>query len=396
MWNVTLRDEIEAVIRGWNRYEVSRGLAPIFDFDLAPGRAETRPAADRLQVHRRLGELAREAADAGEPHLLARVRADRAYLGALLGEHPPLDEYVRATQGCPALGWPRDHVEARLEAVRARLDKLGIGWDRDTETALRECEGPLPAADAPGAIRAAAAAFEPAVRRLTGTSAPYELDVEEVDLDVYWSYWLDGAGSRVRLRLNLRNAAFTQVRVRQFALHEVLGHGLQCASLARRAAAEDVPWVRLMSVHGPTQVLLEGLAQTLPLFVAPDDELLVTRVLLDSYLQLVRAELHLAVDAGAGVARSAEHARSRVPFWSDAHIGDLLADRGANPLLRSYLWAYPAGFEWFTELAGAAPEVVSAVLRAAYREPLGPAGLAGLWPAGPPIGGPGGPVLTAS
>ncbi|PRX02945.1 UNVERIFIED_ORG: hypothetical protein CLV66_113143 [Actinomadura viridilutea] len=42
-----------------------------------------------------------------------------------------------------------------------------------------------------------------------------------------------------------------------------------------------------------------------------------------------------------------------MPWATDAAIADLLTDRGANPHLRSYLWAYPAGFDWFANLADA-------------------------------------------
>jgi hypothetical protein len=226
----------------------------------------------------------------------------------------------------------------------------------------------------------------------TGASARFELDVAAVDVDTYWSYWLDGAGQRARLRINTRRAHFTKVRVRQFALHEILGHALSCASYAARCAAEDVPWLRTLSVHALHQVVGEGLAQALPLFVTPDDEAVITRVRLDHYLQLVRAELHVALNSGATIEDCAAHARYRVPFWTNETIADALADRGANPLLRSYLWAYPAGLDWFVALADARATVAPEVLRAAYREPLTPDDLAAFWPTGPPIGGTGGPV----
>ncbi|WP_433330707.1 hypothetical protein [Spirillospora sp. CA-294931] len=208
-------------------------------------------------------------------------------------------------------------------------------------------------------------------------------------MDAYWFYWLDGAGHRVRVRINLRRARFTKVAARQFALHEVLGHGLQGASWSARAAAEDVPWVRLTSVHAPQQVLLEGLAMALPLFVAPDDEPLITRTKFDHYNLLVRSELHRALNQGTPIADLAAHARARLPWVSDAAIADLLKDRGVDPQLRSYLWAYPAGFDWFVHLADADQATRSAVLRTAYREPLTPTQLAALWPQGPAIGGPG-------
>jgi hypothetical protein len=272
------------------------------------------------------------------------------------------------------------------------LESLGIGWDAHTATAMDEVEEPIDAEEAPEAIRQAAAEYEPAVRQATGTHAPYSLTIETADVDAYWAYWLDGAGDQVRLRLNSRNSRFTKVSARQFALHEVLGHGLQSASLAARAASGDVPWVRLLSIHAPHQVMLEGLAQAMPLFVTPDDEILTARVRLDHYAQLVRAELHLAINRGASIDACARHARERVPWWSESAIANLLSDRGANVLLRSYLWAYPAGIDWFAALSQADARVIKEVLHATYRAPLTPADLATLWPDGPPIGGPGGAV----
>jgi hypothetical protein len=86
-------------------------------------------------------------------------------------------------------------------------------------------------------------------------------------------------------------------------------------------------------------------------------------VRIDHYTQLVRAELHLAINDGTTITACAKHARTRVPWWSDAAISDLLIDRGNDPMLRSYLWAYPAGINWFVSLADAdakwsAPEVL--------------------------------------
>ncbi|MEV4003126.1 hypothetical protein [Actinomadura sp. NPDC049753] len=384
-----LRDEIETVLRGWHAYEADRGTVAVIDFDCAPTSAPVEPATSRLAVYRALADLRARAIEAGADRLTARLTADLAYLGALLGEHPPLSDYVRATQGCVAAGWRDDYVAYRGDQARQALDAVGVGWGSETVRELRAVEGPIEAGEAPDAIRQAAADYETAVRRATGSLAPFNLTIETAEVDAYWAYWLDGSGDDVRLRLNLRRAGFTKVAARQFALHEVLGHGLQSASWTARAAAQEVPWVRLMSVHAPQQVLLEGLAQALPLFIAPDDELMVARTKFDHYNQLVRAELHLALNRGAGIGELAERARSRMPWTTEAAIADVLADRGANPQLRSYLWAYPAGIDWFVNLAQADQAIGTDVLHAAYRDPLTPTELAALWPAGPTIGGQG-------
>lgn len=386
---MNLRDEIESTLRAWHAYETGRGSVAVIDFDCAPTTTPTKPATSRLAVYQRLTDLHTRAAEAGPTRLTARLTADLAYLGALLGEHAPLSDYVQATQGCPAAGWQDGYITHRGDQARQALAALGIQWGPDTAHDLHAIEGPIETDEAPAAIRQAADDYEQAVRQATDSTAPFNLTIETTEVDAYWAYWLDGAGDKVRLRLNLRRASFTKVAARQFALHEVLGHGLQGASWSARAAAEDVPWVRLMSVHAPQQVLLEGLAQALPLFIAPDDELLVTRTRFDHYNQLARAELHLALNQGATIAELADHARFRMPWIKEAAIADLLTDRGANPQLRSYLWAYPAGLDWFANLADADKPTRTTVLQAAYRAPLTPSDLESLWPTGPTIGGQG-------
>jgi hypothetical protein len=390
MSTVVLRDRIEEVLRSWHAYELSRDAPAVIDYDCHPRDEPTPPAADRLQVHAQLVELRAQAAE--DPILAQRVDADLAYLRALLGERQPLGDYVRRTQGCAAEGWSADYLDTRAQHAQTALADMGIGWHATTDRELDSAEGPLEPEDVPEAIRWAADEYEPAVRTATGAQAEFRLRIEPVTVDAYWAFWLDGAGQDVRLRLNLRRARFTAVRARQFALHEVLGHGLQYATLAARCAQHSVPWVRLLSVFAPHQVLFEGLAQALPLLVTPDDPALTARVRLDHYLRLVEAQLHLAINTGVSAATCAAWARARVPFWSDTTIADHLADCGTDQLLRSYLWSYPAGLDWFVALAEAPGTVATEVLHAAYRDPLTPTDLAAHWPTGPAIGGGGSAV----
>ena len=88
-------------------------------------------------------------------------------------------------------------------------------------------------------------------------------------------------------------------------------------------------------------------------------------------------------------------AKAHVPFWSARGIGDTLSDRSCDPLLRSYLWSYPAGIDWFVQLADLAPTETSAhVIRESYQLPLTPTALTKLWPDGPVFGqGPGNVVV---
>ncbi len=388
---VPLRDDLETILRAWNIYELARQAPAVIDFDCCPPAQDSpKQPLDRLSAYSRLLEIRRAAAEQGELALTERSNAHLAYLRALMGERAPLDEYVFSTQGCHARGWPESYIQQVGETARSSLDAIGVQWNARTRTQLADIEQAIDPLDAPDAIEQAARDLEQAVREATGTSAPYNLRVETTNLNVYWAYWTDGIGQDIRVRLNLKQAQFTKVLARQFALHEVLGHGLKGASYARECAADkSVPWVRLLSVHTQQQVLLEGLAQALPLFVAPDDKLLITRVRLDHYAQLVRSTLHVALNQGSSIEACVKYANSHFPYWTNEDIGDLLTDRGADPLLRSYLWAYPAGIDWFVNLADANVPETSSILRAAYRNPLTPGELANLWPSGPSFGGTG-------
>lgn len=388
---VNLRDEIESVLRSWNRHEIERKAPPIVDFDCHPPARVNSAKFDRIQVREQLVGLLEVASnDSATQHLHDRVSAAITYLDALVGERMPIREYIKATQGCDAEGWSDSYIAKVRDTAIQHLDRVGVTWGPSTMDDLTNAEVVLDPAAAPEVIKHYAKALEENVRGLANTDAPFNLRIEHVDIDAYWSYWLDGEKSDVRMRINSRRATFTDVQARQFALHEILGHGLQCASFSQICQQVDVPWVRITSVHAQQQVLLEGLAQALPLFVAPEDEALVARVRFAHYVELVRAKLHLAINDGHGVQECVRLARTLAPFWTDDAISDALSDRGSNPLLRTYLWAYPAGIDWFVHLADEGSEdTARTVIQAAYRSPLTPNELASLWPEGPTVGGDG-------
>ena len=387
--SLRIRDEAETVLRSWNLLEIERGAPPVIDFDCHPTSEVIARADSRLAVRAQLTNLVAAAQDSvDEQHLAKRLLASITYLDALLGLRAPLGDYIRITQGCSAVGWPDEYLDSVRETACAHLAGLGVAWNGDTARELQATEGELDPADAAATIQQYAQELEDKVRQAVGSSAPYELSVEHVDLDVYWAYWLDGAGSRVRMRINKRRASFTEVQARQFALHEILGHGLQCASYTQKCGTEDVSWLRMTSVHAQQQVLLEGLAQAMPLFILPHDERLIARVRLAHYMELARAQLHIAINMGTDISTCSKRAKQLVPFWTDENVGDMLSDRSADPLLRSYLWAYPAGIDWFVNLAdNATAEEHRRVLHRSYQEPLTPNDLHALWPAGPAIGG---------
>ncbi len=377
---MTLWDDVERTVDDWNLYEIKRRGTAVITYDCSPDDYEASPL-DRLTTLERLEGLSVAAAQQGVTELVAATQSYATYLRALLGEHLPLSEYVKATQGSEVGRWRADYLDQRRVIALEKLEGIGITWNENTRKELGNLGGPLSIDDVPDALREEADNMLPAVRDMTGTSAEYELSIELVNIDAYWAYWVDGVRNQARLKLNRKNASFTPARVRQFAAHEILGHALQCASFYATCTQGPVNWLRKFSVFGNHQVLFEGLAQALPMFITPDDDVLLAHVYLDHYLQLIRAELHVAInDDGGAVLECANLARRLVPFWDNADIADMLEDRSVNPLLRSYLWSYPAGFDWFVALAEDAPKPTQrAVLASCYEAPYTPAQLDTLW-----------------
>ncbi|MCA1708706.1 MAG: hypothetical protein LC808_37660, partial [Actinobacteria bacterium] len=321
------------------------------------------------------------------PVLSAYLDAHIAYLCALMGQQLPFAEYISVTQGCTPRGWTQDYLEQRAWIAKDALEALKISWDEHTWKNLRSVSEQLPASEIGAAIADYADKHESSVRRLVDTAADFNLTIEDVEVEAYWSYWLDGAGHDTRLRINKKKVTFSHIDAYRFALHEVLGHALQYSSLTAQAEATTVKWPRILAVHCPHQVLFEGLAQVLPWIVALDDEIVIARTRVDHFMNLVRGQIHILINSGATAADCRDLARHQVPWWTDEEIARELYDRSRNPQFRSYLWSYPAGIDWFIRLIEAGGITPTEVLREAYRRPLTPSELHELWPAGPVIGG---------
>lgn len=381
-----LRNAVEDVVRRWDALERSHSEAPVIDFDCAPPANEPRPFENRFTA---LDELSRLGSDTNKQHPALRVQLDAhiTYLRALIGEQLPFDHYISMTQGCVPRGWTADYVEHRAQIAKDALESLGISWDNDTWVNIRNLSEQLAAVDVASAIREYADRYEPTIRSLVDTNAEFNLMIEDVEVDAYWSYWLDGSGHDARLRINKKNASFSRVDAYRFALHEVLGHALQYSSLTAQAESNAVEWPRILAVHCPHQVLFEGLAQVLPWIASPEDEIVTARTRLDHFANLVRGQIHILLNNGATVFNCRDLARPQVPWWTDEEITREFHDRSRNPQFKSYLWAYPAGIDWFTKLIEAGDTPLAEVLREAYRRPLTPTELHELWPTGPVIGG---------
>ncbi|MDQ3765359.1 MAG: hypothetical protein M3460_29010 [Actinomycetota bacterium] len=315
-----LRDAVEEAVRRWDALERSRGEAPVIDFDCAPPAEKPRPFDHRFAALDTLNRFRIEANSAHQPALGAQLDAHIAYLRALIGEQLPFDQYISLTQGCKPRGWTQDYIEQRASIAKDALMPLGVSWDEHTWKNLRAVSEQLPVAEVGAAIVQYARKYESGVRRLIDTATDFNLSIEDVEIDAYWSYWLDGAGHDARLRINKNNASLSRIDAYRFALYEVLGHALQYSILTAQAGASTVEWTRILAVHFPHQILFEGLAQVLPWIALPDDEIVICRTRIDHFVNLVRGHIHILINSGATAEDCRDLAYRQVPWCTDEEI----------------------------------------------------------------------------
>ena len=362
---------LDQAVRGWDRHERAHGRQPVVAYDLDPP-ASAVCAAGRGETARALTELADTHPDAVRGHL--------AYLSRLTGESiRPLDAYVAVTQQTPLQPVGDAHLQRRRDELANFAAAVGVTFGPELPAQLTATETPVGAADLEDVISLELDRWLSVVATYVRSDVTFDVAIERVDEDVYWSYWLDGAGRNARMRINMRHAQFTLTQARQFALHELCGHALQCASWsARRVENGTARFPATHCVHLGQQPAFEGIGQALGLLVARTDKLLAARTRLTLYSQLVYGRAHRQLAFGADRTTVERELRRWLPWWDPAAAGRFIADRRDDALLSSYLWSYPAGAAFFWQLADAHSQVARDVLTAAYDRPLTLTALAGV------------------
>jgi hypothetical protein len=69
---LALRDELEAILRGWDAYEKGRRALPIIDFDFRPDLTEHTPVHSRLEALSCCTDILARAEAAGNLHVARR------------------------------------------------------------------------------------------------------------------------------------------------------------------------------------------------------------------------------------------------------------------------------------------------------------------------------------
>ena len=196
----------------------------------------------------------------------------------------------------------------------------------------------------------------------------FEVKFQFVEVDAYWSYWIDGSGRQYWLRFNRSNRTYGQSEVTQFVLHELVGH---CGQASMWYSAGDLSrFAKLLSVHTCEQVHLEGFGQGLPLLLkATRGSLTALRAKYGLLREMLLNNAYLALDRGEGIDRVVGSITRYIPVTSIDRLVKNLAAQAQQPVMRTYMFSYPKGIELVSAIAQQ-NTAVEAFVRASMTRPL--------------------------
>ena len=275
-----------------------------------------------------------------------RLRGHEAFLRQSLGQPIPFNEYIRATQMVPTKPFSAAYLRRRRELAERSLAAVGLRYGAGIASESEEMVGPE---EMPAMWRALTAQELPRLEAAIGRELRFEFDIEHVEVDDYWLYWMDTHEGRFRIRMNVHERPLARAEViHGGVLHEIVGHLAQAHAWCQEVQAGRLaPSLTLQTQHTLEGFCTEGVAQTLSLWLAGADDvdpILLAWLRMEHYWNLVFHNAHVLVNQGAPIEQCAEYVSINIPDVGPpcGALADLRR-RSTDPMRRSYLLSYGIG-----------------------------------------------------
>lgn len=343
----------ENIIVAWDRFEKANGGHEIIDFNLLLAETTDREYKNRYQILQDLTALKEGSEDAKFNH---KLDAHICYLRALMGQQFSLEDYVEATQQIPVIFFDDQVLETARQNLGEVLDEVGLTLGPDLRKEMERLTPIIPPKDLDDYYRESYGRHKKYLEDALGKQVAFELKIEIVEDDGYWSCWVDGAGKTYRLRINTRGWEYSEARILAMVYHELLAHCSQVALWTDEIAAGRLHhgW-GLTTVHTPEQFLMEGLAQTLPLYLQNEYTTrpeMISRIHLTYFTWLILNNIHIMINRGDNIESCIDYSKKHIPWYETDKLIPDLSSRTNNLLFRSYQYVYPASFHFFLKLTG--------------------------------------------
>ena len=349
-----------------SRYDIK-----VIDFDPCGATEGFEPRSSSSSVRELFDRAQKLTKELSQP-LSRKLKGHVALLCALVGQRVPIDFYVEMTMGLPPRRFDEDAIKRVLYDIGAVTSSLGISKEEFLRV-HNPVDEPIFEGDlVVEKFRERFDILRLSLEREFGLRPDFKLDIQRVDVDAYWTYWVDGTNGKYRLRLNRSSGKkYRESEIDQFVLHELVAHCSQMAAWQNSFKAGDLGAAEAVtSVHTWEQPLLEGIAQALPLMMNSSDLLVQGRALRELLRQTLLNNIYIAIESG-------ENPLDLLRFYSDfLYIEDEerflrnFFQYQNNPQLRCYMYAYPLGFMSIFENYISGSQSSSALVRAAFSRPM--------------------------
>lgn len=347
--------EAIAVYRGWDALEKNlpeSQRVEVIDFDLVPEIQDTEHFENRREVLARILELrdSIEVIDETSEFLQAKLCASGHYLRALEGEQFEFYEHVRAMLGITPELIPEDAIGQQQAIVVDLLGGLGVPSEdgQPVKQAFSAFEKAVRIYEEEAAVQAELAEqrFLPTVLSLLGMEALQvsHQPIEFVRERAYWRGWSSGTRGSFLLRYNFHpNHLWRQGDMEFLTLHEVCGHFVHAASLAREIQEGRLdPFIGITVVHDPHGFMGEGIADAMSYFFPKNIRLSPYGVLACEqykWRDYLNNNAHILVNMGWPEGRLLRYLLSN-PFTPRRSAALNLDRWRTSPLFRAYQYAY--------------------------------------------------------
>lgn len=195
----------------------------------------------------------------------AKLHASTYLLRALMGERIEFGEYLKNTTGVEPQTIPEEYLEGLREEAVERFGRLGYEYTEEGQDRFLK-DNRITAAEAVLHFDAAVERTLPGYLSWLGLEAQVQYRKVEASKDAYWAAWVstDRDGKTI-LQMNTHPSVCWRLPVITFtAMHEVLGHMAQHASIAQQVLQRNIdPVLGIATTVGREAYGLEGIAETL-------------------------------------------------------------------------------------------------------------------------------------
>ena len=375
--------KIATFYRRWHVLEETFGAdnAGIIDFDYCPAElvSDATPFANRLEALRAAETLLENITNSNEPlcnsELLSmKLAGSCTYLRALMGEKIPLPKYIRDTLGIEAEPVSKDELDELKEQAQSALSPFGIRWQKEDLEKYRQIRAYPDISRFGSELRALASSWSTFVRAELGLRAEPNYTIEEVQVDEYWTNFVDGKlGQPLRLRFNTHpRKRYHKGVAYRMAAHEVAAHLIQILELShgREQGLVDAPALNT-TLHTCELFQMEGLAQTLMHLLRPDIDGAEDGFCEDAVATFHIAtlqEAHLRIEEGRPVDEVLDWIFRSAPFLGEAGVTAELRDRSRSVTFRVLIFAYHPSRKKFMEALQLPLLQRKTFLRSMYRQ----------------------------